>query len=278
MINCRIIDDLFETGNCKNYILSIQCSLNGFSFLVYDTISGKFIAHIESEAVFSSPYELKKELELRINSEVILNQTYKRVVVSYLNMRFILVPSFIDSEDNFEKILQPVFDKESDEHIASSEAFDGTRMLFALPNALFSMLSKKYTDCIFIAPPMPLIRNGLASCFLQPTLFVTRFSDLLILILFHEKKVHFINQFYVKNDTDCLYYILNSASQLKLDMKTNLRIFGKVSRKSVLVSMLQGYFMNVEFASADRRFVNILSKTDGHEHFLIPQIELTLCE
>ncbi|NLU39423.1 MAG: DUF3822 family protein [Bacteroidales bacterium] len=278
MINCRIIDDLFETGNCKNYILSIQCSLNGFSFLVYDTISGKFIAHIENEAVFSSPYELKKELELRINSEAILNQTYKRVVVSYQNMRFILVPAFVDTEDNFEKILQTVFDKESDEHLASCDVFDGARMLFALPNVLFSMLSKKYTDCIFIAPPMPLIRNGLANCFLQPTLFVARFSDLLILILFHEKKVHFINQFYVKNDTDCLYYILNTASQLKLDMKTNLRIFGKISRKSVLVSMLQGYFMNVEFASTDKRFASSLSTNDGHEHFLIPQIELTLCE
>jgi hypothetical protein len=278
MINCRIIDDLFETGNCKNYILSIQCSLNGFSFFVYDTISGKFIAHIETEAVFSSPFELKKELALRINSEAILNQTYKRVVVSYLNMRFILVPAFVDSEENFEKILQTVFDKESDEHLGSCDVFDGARMLFALPNVLYSMLSKKYTDCIFIAPPMPLIRYGLANCFLQPTLFVARFSDLLILILFHEKKVHFINQFYVKNDTDCLYYILNSATQLKLDMKTNLRIFGKINRKSVLVSMLQGYFMNVEFASTDKRFASSLSANDGHEHFLIPQIELTLCE
>lgn len=279
MIKFRIIDDSFDTSSCQNYILSIQCSLNGFSFMIFDTISNKFIVHIEYEIVMASPYELKLELEKRLKSEAILNQTFKKVVVCFQNLRSVLVPCLHATGSDLKLLMDTVFEKNNDEQVLENDVIEGSsKLLFSVPGVLFRLFNEKYPNCSFIAPPLPSIRYSLATNKSTSKLYITRFHDLLILLLVYENKIHFLNQFYVRNDTDCIYYILNVARQLNLDQKSELLIMGRISQHSVLANSLRNYFEKVEFAPGDKRLMPSLTPPAGQEHYPILQIELTLCE
>jgi hypothetical protein len=279
MINTRLIDEIFDTGNCQNYILSIQCSLNGFSFLIYDTISNKFIAHIEKDVVLASPYELKVELDKFFKSETILNQSFKKVIASYLCIRSVLVPQFLGDKEDVESLMEISFEKETDEvMLMNDNAADKSKMLFSFPGALYKSFKEHFPSCIFVAPFLPVINYGMNANKTSSTLFVARFFDILFLLLLKEKKIHFLNQFYVRNDTDCLYYMLNAARQLNLDQTTELNLLGRINQHSVLVNSLRNYFEKVEFVPGDKRLAPGILPPTGQEHYLIPQIELTLCE
>lgn len=279
MSNLRLIDDIFDTGNCQNYLLSIQCSLNGFSFMIFDPISNKFVVHIEKEIVLASPYELKIELEKYLNAEAILNQSFKKVIVSYLCIQSVLVPHFMSDDEDIELLMGIAFEKESDEIVLKNDTTSGkSKMLFSFPGALYRSMKEHYPSVVFIAPSLPLLKYGLKSNKTSSTLFVARFFDILYLLLIHEKKIHFLNQFYVRNDTDCLYYLLNAARQLNLDQTAELQLMGRINPHSILVSSLRNYFEKVEFVPGDQRNAPGIVTPAGHEHYLIPQIELTLCE
>jgi hypothetical protein len=279
MNNSRFIDDIFDTGSCQNYILSIQCSLNGFSFMIFDTISNKFIAHIEKEIVLATPYELKVELEKIFKLEAILTQSYKKVVISYLCLRSVLVPHFFSDKDDIDTLMAVTFEKASDEHTLGNDVIKGkSKLLFSVPGVVYRCLKEQYPISTFIAPSLPLLRYGLRTESNSLTLYIARFSDILIMLLVHEKKIHFLNQFYVKNETDCLYYILNTARQLNLDQKTELQLMGRIHQHSILVNSLRNYFEKVDFVPGDKRCSQSLTPHAGQEHYPIFQFELTLCE
>jgi hypothetical protein len=279
MSNLRLIDEIFDTGNSQNYILSIQCSLNGFSFLIFDPISDKFIAHIEKEIVLASAFELKAELEKYLKAEAILNQSFKKVIISYLTLRSILVPQFMSEDEHVDLLMGIGFEKESDEVILKNDSVAGkSSMLFSFPGVLYRSLKERFPAAVFIAPSLPQVEYGIKANKISLTLVVSRFSDILIVLLVHEKKIHFLNQFYVKNDTDCLYYILNAVRQLNLDQTLELLLMGRINQHSILVSSLRNYFEKVEFVPGDKRCAPGILPTEVQAHYLIPQLELTLCE
>lgn len=279
MGNSRFIDEIFDTNNCLNYILSIQCSLNGFSFLIYDPLPGKVISLIEHESSMATPFELMNELISFFNTEPALKHQFKKVNASFLSQRSVLIPQFIENKDEWPDLFNLTFGQIRDEQILGNEiAPQSTILLFAVPSSISRCLKNQYSNCEFYAPAFPIINHSFKVKINQPQLLVSRFRDLLIICLVHDNKIHFLNHFYVKNDIDCLYYILSTAQHLNLDNKTELKIFGKIDPQSELIGSVRNYFSKIIFAftSKDYNMNNITGNI--FEHYHLPLLELALCE
>jgi hypothetical protein len=277
MINSRFIDESFDTKNCQDYTLSIQCSLNGVSFLVFDQVTNKFVALLEHESIVATPFELKNELEQLFKNEPILTYSFKKVKVTFLNQRSVLIPDPIIGETEWNDLFYLTFDKKRDEQILRNIVVQGvTSILFSVPGVVYRCIKDKYPESDFFATPLPILNYGLKQKTSQFLIF--KFGDQLLICFLNDRKIHFVNHFYVKNDIDCLYYILSTAKKLSVDHKVELKLFGKIELHSELVTSLKNYFDKVDFARIENRYKTGQSLPNAPEHFRLPHLELTLCE
>lgn len=279
MIASRFIDESFDTNNCQNYTLSIQCSLNGFYFLVFDPVTKKFVALLERDIIMATPFELRNELEHHFKNEPILNHKFKKVKVTFINQRSIMFPDPIIGEADWKELFYITFDKKRDEEILRNVVVpSSTSILFSVPGAVYRCIKDKFPDCGFFATPLSIINYGLKQKSTLPLFLISKFNDLLMVCFISDRKIHFINHFYVKNYIDCLYYILNVAKKLNIDHKVELKLFGKIETQSELYVSLKNYFDKVDFALINNRYSVSISIPNTPEHFRLPHLELTLCE
>jgi hypothetical protein len=279
MINSRFIDESFDSNNCQNYILSIQCSLNGVSFLVFDPVTNKFIVLLEHDFISATPFELKNELDHLFKNEPILNYSFKKVKAVFFNQRSIMVPDPIIGESDRNDLFYLTFDKKRDEQVLRNVVVPAvTSILFSVPGVVFRCIKNQFPNVEFYATPLPIINYGLKQQSIPSQFLISKFGDLLLACFISERKIHFLNHFYIKNDIDCLYYILSVVKKLNLNQKVELKLFGKIGQQSELVASLKNYFEKVDFALRGNRYSVSQSFPSIPEHFRLPHYELTLCE
>lgn len=279
MMNSRFIDESFDTNHCQNYTLAIQCSLHGVSFLVFDPVISKFIALLEHEAIMATPFELKNELEHLFKNEPILNYNFKKVKATFINQRSVMIPDPIIGEADRNDLFNFTFDKKTDEQVLQNVVVPTvTSILFSVPGIVYRSIKAQFPDCEFFATPLPIIHFGLELKAISPQLLVTKFGDLLMVCFLSERKIHFLNHFYVKNYIDCLYYILSVARKLTIDPKVEIKLLGKIELQSELIVSLKNYFEKVEFAQIGNRYSVSQSFPAIADHFRLPIYELALCE
>jgi hypothetical protein len=279
MVNSRFIDEHFDTNNCQNYILSIQCSLNGVSFLVFDPVTNKFIVLLEHEVIATTPFELKNELDRLFKNEPILNYRFKKVKAVFLSQRSVMIPDPIINEADLNNLFYLTFDNKRDEQILRNTVVPNvTSLLFSVPGVVYRCVKEKFQDVEFFATPLPIINYGLKQKTTLPQFLILKFGDILLVCFISDRKIHFINHFYIKNDIDCLYYILSVAKKLNINPKVELKLFGKIEQQSELVTSVKNYFEKVEFARIRNQYSISHSFPNRPEHYILPHIELTLCE
>jgi hypothetical protein len=211
--------------------------------------------------------------------EPILNYKFKRVKAAFLNQRSIMIPDPIIGETDRDDLFYLTFDKKRDEQILRSAVVPSvTSILFSIPGVIYNCIKEKYPDVEFFATPLPIINYGLKQKTTMPQFLISKSGDQLMVCYISDRKIHFINYFYIKNDIDCLYYILSVAKKLNINPKAELKLFGRIETQSELASSLKNYFEKVEFASIRSHFSVSHSFPNRPEHFILPHIELTLCE
>ena len=104
MIKSRnnIVSKNLETNDLKETFLSIQISLDGFSFSVYDSIAKDFLAFYEFsfDLESSSPEQVLMPIKAIFEeNEILQHNHFRKVFVHYANTLSTLVPKvFFDSE------------------------------------------------------------------------------------------------------------------------------------------------------------------------------------
>jgi len=190
-----------------------------------------------------------------------------------------MIPDPIVDEPNRNALFYLTFDKTRDEQVLSNVVVpSATSLLFSVPGVVYRCIKDKFTDVEFFATPLPILNYGLKQKTTLPQFLISKFGDLLLVCFISNRKIHFINHFYIKNSIDCLYYILSVAKKLNINPNVELKLFGKIEQHSELAGSLKNYFEKVEFARIRNHYSVSHSFPKTPEYFLLPQIELTLCE
>lgn len=277
MFASRFIDETFDIHNGQQYILSIQCALDGFSFSVYDLIMKKFVVFVNHQTSAATPFELRNYLETFVEEEPILQQTYKQVKISYLTRETTLIPEALFLPEETVQIFQMTFAPNRSDELLVEHIAKKWVIISAIPRMLKEWFTQKFGSCTFYAPFTPLFYYGAQQKYTNDHVLIFLHGHSLFVLSFIKTEPVLMNTYYVKDDADCLFYLLNVLKQ-QSETKPNLVLMGNIKPGSSLENQLKSHFGKVQFAQAGKHYT--LSYTFHQEpvYYHLPTLELALCE
>lgn len=238
-----ITDEHFDLENTKEYILSIQVSLGGFSFSVIRPNEKRVLALQHTPVTISNERFISRRFNEWLDSEELLKKIYKETLIIVASEKFTLVPETFYSEQGKREIIYPLLETNATEKIGENRLENSTsRLLFAIPPQLENTLE----NATLLHPVKLLIENR-PDITTENGLILWFNSGGCYFVLYDSKQILLANHFKITHENDVIYYILTTLKQLGLAPgKTEIQMGGEMAEKESIKNMLQKYFLSVE--------------------------------
>ena len=266
--------DLKETIHKK---LSIQFSLDGFSFCVFDEYLQEFVSFKEYPFAekAKTPDELLDSIKQVFVKEPQLRLKYAKVEVIHENNLSSFVPKALFNEANIEDYIS--FNNKT----FYNDFFTYDEIANQEMNAVFipyininNFLIDQYGSFIYKHSSSILVEK-LLNYFASKTgisFFVNVAKSHFEITVSNNKKLLFFNTFNYATKEDFIYYILFVIEQLKLDPElVDLQFLGEINKESELYQIVYKYVKNVSYIKENFTF-----NTDSTIDNLIIRAHFTL--
>lgn len=251
-MNSLTTDPLFDNNRTEEYKLSIQVSLDGFSFSVLLGNECRLMAYGFSPVTISSEKFLGRRFAEWYDSQEILQKKYGEISLCYFSQKFTLIPSEFYEYKKQTLAFNLNFGEQKENSILDKYLPDAEgNLVFALPDSLIETFTKIYPEYsvnhsialfhqkILEKYPKENNKRVLALFFLKNT-----FSSL----LYRDGRLLQINSFKFVHENDVIYYILSVLKALKLNSsKTQLLLAGNIKQNDNVHSSLSRHFEEIEF-------------------------------
>ncbi|MFV0376376.1 MAG: DUF3822 family protein [Mangrovibacterium sp.] len=250
MQRISLVDETFDLNFTLEYCLSIQLSLDGFSFSILDTVQNKVVYLFHQELYEAEPDFLLKRLKTIYEESELLELPYKknRILLSAPG-RSCLIPYSYYQANQLDRYLQTTLTPRSG-FVAQSTAIPvfSQWIVFDTPQLILEFLQQKH-------PGTELMNETRVVCpeFVRShnTLKITIHKKHIVLIALNEAGVCFFNSFPYDTENDQLYYILGVVKQFGYDPE-HLILDGQVNKHATIYHRLKQYFNQVEIAANPR--------------------------
>lgn len=278
MHDILVLSPSFNKDNSNQYILSIQLSLDGFSFSVCDSISNKFV--LLKHKPFSQSGTVQQQTQTLLKQEEHLKLNYKTVLIAYELSPSTLVPKVLFEVSKKELFygrnyrLHPNSVLKSD----TADSFNNVTV-YAIDEAILSMLSQHFPSAK-IHHYNHIKHTFAATQGLQAdaTIFLTIRQKKFSVSVFKDQTMLLENTYAYQNDDEFLYFFLYCFKQLDLDqMKTAVIIDGIIPKHASLVKQLQRFVSHVSFAAWPESFNFANDFYDLPPHYFIYMYANLLC-
>ncbi len=254
--------------------LSIQLSLDGFSFCVYNKIQKK-VGVFEVYEFTDKNISPKKHLELIKKiyaNHKILSLKYKSVSVTHFNNLVSQVPEPFFDKKNLASYLQYSVKLLEDDFIAF-DSIENTEIINVyvpfvnINNFLldvYGAFTYKHASTILIEKLIQQFKNADKEiCFINVT------KNQFEIMIVHNNKLILYNCFNFTTKEDFIYYILFTMEQLKLNPEEIQTILlGDIEQKFELYRVLYQYVRNISFYNPTF-FPEILKDLSKHSFFTL---------
>ena len=270
----KITNNNVDYFNLQENHLSIQLSLDGFSFCIYnktqDELGAFAVYEFENNSI--SPYKHLELIEQLYHQEDLLNTKYSSVSVVHCNNLSTQVPQPLFDKNNLASYLQhTVKVLENDfityDKINNSEIINVYIPFININNFLldkYGVFTYKHSSTILIEKLLNNYKN-LEGDFC----FVNVSKNNFEIMVLKNKKLELYNSFNFSTKEDFIYYILFTAEQLNINPEEfNLVLLGDIEKESELYSILYKYVRNVKFYEP-HNYPSILDNLSSHKHFTL---------
>ncbi|MBT9189604.1 MULTISPECIES: DUF3822 family protein [Zobellia] len=230
--------------------LSIQVSLNGLSFCVFDTVANTILN--SEKVVFAkelTPYEILKRLKLLFSSHTIEKEQFSEIVVVHRNNLFSLVPKALFNENELANYLKFNTKILANDHLAYDEleSFEINNVYVPFVNInnyiydLFGEFTFKHNGTVMVESLLNNhATNKEAVCYIHTS---QRQMDVTVIA---SKKLLLFNSFNFVTKEDFLYYLLFTLEQLELDTESVcLKLFGDIEKGDDIYDLCYNYVKDV---------------------------------
>lgn len=277
-------DESLNKAHSKSYSLSIQLSLDGFSFTLFNTLNSKFLSlesvelsHLEHPAAFSRIFRSFAEEHPWLAGD------FSQVNVFFETSKSTLIPSpLYDPGDravlagfNFE-----VTDDLEVQHdrLNNADAF----LLYVMPKELISQLHQVFPGhtmkchAAVLIEVLMLMHKNLPA---KKRMFVNVRNAQLDIVITDGKKLLFYNSFPYHSKQDFIYYIIFVLEQLNLNPEEiELKLSGRIDKRSTLYDMAWKYIRNLQFQELSPTFRYSYLFNDIPAHYYFTLLNAGLCE
>lgn len=250
-------DNAFEIEKTSDYILSIQVSLDGFSFLVSDPIEKKILAFANSPVKISNEILISRHFKEWIFSNDLFQKNYQKISVVIFSNEFSLIPETFYQEALKNEIHNVLFGENDETEMAENYIEKlKARLIFTLPKGLYELVSQFFGECEIIHP-LKLMLNNLPLLHKKYGAVLLVNTNSFYAVIYSENEVLLVNDFNTAHVNDVVYFILNALQQLKIAVvETDLFLSGVKNNLSIFSDGLQPYFENIAELKPTSEIVN----------------------
>lgn len=239
----------FEIGNTKNYILSIQVCLDGFSFLITNPVENEILASKNLTVKISNNNLLARHLKEWIESEPLLKNAYKAVRLFFYSENFTLIPEEYIGKEKQRNLTSVLFDKKlSGNFIENKIGNSDINLLFPVPQDILNVLNPLYKNIEILHPVTNLIEMGTGNLS-----FILSSKNHFYLVVFKKGKLVLAGNFQVQHENDLIYNVINSFHQMEISRsETELYISSAIDKKTEIENLLLPYFDRINILKTEK--------------------------
>ena len=250
-----------------NYILAIQYSLDGLSFVIFDTQEQKFIClkhyHFSEKNVVLE--ELLLELQEREEWKLDEFKSVKLLIDNNLNT---FVPKDYYQKES-EKDYLSMLNIKVMTSVKSDSLTNDIINIYPTPSDIDNIL--KNNNRTTVAHTSSVIIESLVKEFSERIqgmrAFVNVKNNSYELTIINDTNLIFHNYFNFNTKEDFLYFILFTFEQLKIDNESiPLYFMGLIEEKSVLVELCSRYIRNIRFFNRNNNY-NYINELDSIPYY-----------
>ncbi|QIA07792.1 DUF3822 family protein [Draconibacterium halophilum] len=239
----EFVDETFQPETSGEKILSIQASLNGFSFSIVCPKQEKLLYFKDITLKISNKNLLARHFESLFSEETILQNNFDKIVLFYHSQNFTLVPKQL-YQKRLNKEITPLLFENDDKStwINNSIATPEAELLFAIPESFMQTINEHLPSAQITHPLYQLIEQNGSSEAAQKLLLLFN-SNHFSLALFSQNELKLINNFSFKHPNDVVYFILTVLRQFTISAKDITTLYaGKTNAHTGLEDLLQKHF------------------------------------
>ena len=257
----------------KNLKLSIQFSLDGFSFCIekIDTKKTLFFKEYYFSNVLQNPESLLKEITAIFKSDNNLQRDFNKVLVIHQNNLTSIVPDEYFNEAHLKDYLNYTIKTLPNDLITFDNIEKiGAKNIYIPYVNINNYLFQNFGEFEYQHHATVLITKIInAHATIKKQVFVNVAEKTFDVIVIENKKLILYNNFNYNTKEDFIYYILFVMEQLNLDKeKTPLFFSGKITKSSELFKIAYTYIRNILFLESNNGiFTNL--KADKHSNFIL---------
>ena len=264
--------------------LSIQFSLDGFSFCIYDNENNKLIA-LESYAF--QELENYKQLSAEINDlfydKELLRRAYNKINVIFESPKSTLIPFPLFNKDELHSYLKFNHNVEDWENIyfdrlKNLEAYN----IYTIPDCIIKTIKENFGSANISNFSSSLIESLLIKYKnqnLENKVYVNLRSNIFDIIIIEDTKLKLFNSFRFRTKEDFAYFLLFVFEQLKLNPEDiELILIGAIDKSSKLYEIIFKYIRNIGFIEANDlfRYSYVFDNIPSHSYYNL--INSNMCE
>ena len=277
------IDKSFDPEQTNLYHLSIQISLDGFSFAILDIPKGKYTVLKSTNFFLKRPRLLFMKVRELMTEDEHLNLKYKSIEIVYSSENFTLVPQAFYQQGaadkffgfNHEMEMGFMVDKTL---LTKAEAW----CIFNIPENLKEFLVLKYPKATIRHNLYPLVERALKENKNFPErkqVHINFFRSYFELIVLSGTKLQLCNQFNYSGENDISYFVLYVFDQLKLPSDTTeLVIHGQMQQTDPIYQTFKKYIRKTSFARPTSLFNYSYTFNQLPDHYFTSLLDLYKCE
>ena len=260
--------------NTENLKLSIQFSLDGFSFSISENRSKKIIYFSEYpfDKKATTPEILLTKIKEIFKKDTHLQYDFSSVFVIHQNDLSTLVPEKYFDENILKDYLGYTVKTLASDFIA----FDDVEILQAknvyipyvnINNYLFQNFGEfEYTHHLTILLEKLIAQNNSE----DTKMYVYVSKNSFDIVVLKGKNLLLSNTFSFSSKEDFVYYILFTAEQLNLDRNTfQLFFLGIIQRESKTFKLVYKYIRNIDFLESENPIFNTLEQPKHSNYILL---------
>lgn len=240
-----------DYNNLEDCQLSIQLSLDGFSFCILNNDLKEIIA-ISHESFSDSSPTPEKHLENISNlfqTEELLQKKYQSINVTHVNELSTLVPKPLFDAENLKQYIKYSSKIYKNDYIVFDAIENHDMINVYVPFVhINNFLLDKFGGFEYKHSSSVLVENLLNTYKYseRPHLFVNIFERHMEMVAISDNKLIFYNSFKFETKEDFIYYILFTAEQLEFNPdKFELLFSGLINKESELFQIAYTYVRNV---------------------------------
>ncbi|MDX8339163.1 DUF3822 family protein [Draconibacterium sp. IB214405] len=241
----EFVDETFQLDSSGEKILSIQASLNGFSFSIICPDQNKLLYFKSTELKISTENLMSRHFESWFAEEAVLQNNFKKVVLFYHSGNLTLVPDHLFDSDSKNELPTLLFDNnENLSWVNNSVGQINAHLLFTIPEAFQQTINKYFPTAQITHPLKPLIAKNEDSGAGQNLMLLFGTNHFSV-ALSNDNKLEMVNHFSFKHPNDVVYFILTILRQFKL-APGNIQTFyaGDMDAHNGLEDLLKKHFPN----------------------------------